>query len=128
MSEIASYRGRVVTDGDVAFIRQLIAAHPSSSRRALSHKLCEAWNWRQRNGQLRDMVCRGLLLVLDRAGLIELPPPRCRQRQPARRSVLSVVDVDRTPIHGHMHSLGPLLLQQVRRTACEPLFHYLGTA
>src|SRR3990172_3703396 len=80
MSEIASYRGRAVTDGDVEFIRQLIAAHPTDSRRALSHKLCEAWDWRQRNGQPRDMVCRGLLLVLDRAGLIELPPPQWRPR------------------------------------------------
>ena len=42
-----TYRGRVVTDGDVAFIRRLIAAHPTASRRALSKKLCEAWNWVQ---------------------------------------------------------------------------------
>ena len=46
------------------FIRRLIAEHPASSRRRLSEKLCEAWQWKQANGALRDMVCRGLLLML----------------------------------------------------------------
>jgi hypothetical protein len=125
MSEIASYRGRVITQADVEFVRQLIAAHPASSRRALSQKLCEAWNWRQPNGQLRDVVCRGLLLVLHRAGRIELPSPRWRPHQPPRRTVLSTADVDRTSIHVDLRSLGPLRFEQVRRTVCEPLFHYL---
>ncbi len=71
---VLKYRGRTVTDADVVFIRQLIGAHPTLSRRALSKKLCEAWNWIQPNGVLRDMVCRGLMLALHRAGHIELPP------------------------------------------------------
>jgi len=125
MSEIASYRGRVITHADVEFIRQLIAAHPSSSRRALSHKLCEAWNWRQQNGQVRDMVCRGLLLMLDRARLIELPAPQWRPHKPARRTVISSVEIDGTPIQGELHSLVPLRFEQVRRSADEPLFHSL---
>jgi len=39
------------------------------------------------NGALRDVVCRGLLLMLERAGEIELPPVRWRivgQRRTAR--------------------------------------------
>ena len=31
----------------------------------LSRQLCEALGWKQANGALRDMVCRGLLLMLD---------------------------------------------------------------
>jgi len=65
------YRGRVVTADDVTSIRQLIARNPGASRRRLSEKLCEAWQWKQANGALRDMVCRGLLLMLHRAGAIE---------------------------------------------------------
>ena len=68
--------GRVVTAADVAFIRELIAEHPRPSRRALSDQLCAAWDWRQPNGALRDMVCRGLMLRLHREGSIELPPVR----------------------------------------------------
>ena len=70
------YRGRVFTTEDFLYIRTLIAAHPGDSRRRLSQKLCEAWQWKQPNGALRDMVCRGLLLMLDRAGQIESDTPR----------------------------------------------------
>ncbi len=54
------YRGRVITDAHLLYIREIIAAHPEASRRTLSKKLCEAWQWRQPNGTLSDMVCRGL--------------------------------------------------------------------
>jgi hypothetical protein len=76
MPEPWRYRGRVVTAEGVVFIRDLIAQHPGLSRRRLSAKLCEAWQWKQANGVLRDMVCRGLLLMLHRAGAIELPAVR----------------------------------------------------
>jgi hypothetical protein len=66
----------VVTADDVTLIRQLIAENPGASRRRLSEKLCEVWQWKQANGALRDMVCRGLLLMLHRTGEIELPPIR----------------------------------------------------
>ena len=48
----------------------------NASRRRLSALLCEAWQWKQANGALCDMICRGLLLMLHRAGEIELPAVR----------------------------------------------------
>jgi hypothetical protein len=129
-----SYRGRGVTDTDIAFIRELRAAHPRASRRALSLKLCAAWNWVQPNGAPRDMVCRGLLLALQRAGHIELPTPRYHRPIPsARRNGRDPVDVERTPVVGGLGALQPLEFRQVRRTPQEALFnhliaqhHYLG--
>ena len=134
MSLPCKYRGRVITDADVAFINQLIAAHPTVSRRGLSKKLCEAWNWVQPNGALRDMVCRGLMLFLHRAGHIQLPPTRVTVPNPlAQRSKPAAVAIDRTPLQGSLQALRPLRVQQVRRTPQEPLFnsliehhHYLG--
>lgn len=128
------YRGRVVTTEDVTFIRELIAAHPDASRRALSSRLCEAWQWKQANGAPRDMVCRGLLLQLHRAGQIELPPVRKTPPNPlARRARPEPVLVDTTPLSGPLDRLRPLEVQPVRRTAEEALFnglveqyHYLG--
>ena len=70
------YRGRVVTAEDIAFIRAFITGHPGMSRRRLSAKLCEAWQWKQANGALCDMICRSLMLELERAGHIVLPPVR----------------------------------------------------
>jgi hypothetical protein len=68
------YRSREISPEDILYIRALIERHPNQSRRMLSTQLCEAWQWRQANGALRDMVCRGMLLMLDRAGQITLPP------------------------------------------------------
>src|SRR5215831_8956936 len=76
------YRGRVITPEDILFLRQFIAENPHLSRRRLSAKVCEVWDWKQANGALRDMVCRGLLLMLHRAGEIELPQVRFVARNP----------------------------------------------
>lgn len=128
------YRGRVITPDDVAFIRRLIAEHPKASRRKLSAKLCEAWQWRQTNGALRDMVCRGLLLMLHRAGEIELPAIRFATRNPfIEREKPAPMLIDTEPMFAGLSELRPIELQQVRRTGDEPLFnsliehyHYLG--
>ena len=133
--DVLTYRGRVVTDADVTFIRQLIAAHPRASRRALSKKLCVAWNWVQPNGVLRDMVCRGLMLALHRAGHLELPPvrwvnpnPLAQGRRPPSRTLLRW-----RPVEGRLSEMLPLDIRQVRRSSDESLFdslvethHYLG--
>jgi len=118
------YRGREVTEADVAFIGRLIADHPTASRRELSKKLCQAWNWVQPNGALRDMVCRGLMLALHRAGHIELPARRQVSVNPlARRRRPSVVSIDNTPVNGSLDTLRPMTFRQVRRTPAEPLFN-----
>jgi len=129
-----TYRGRVLSAQDVAFIQTLIDAHPEASRRALSSMLCERWGWRQPNGQLRDMVCRSLMLELHRAGHIELPPVRCRppNNVVARRRPGSVA-VEARPLRAALAELKPLAIRQVRGTSEERLFgalleahHYLG--
>jgi hypothetical protein len=74
------YRSQDITGEEILFIRQFIADHPELSRWKLSRQLCEAWEWKQANGALRDMVCRGLLLMLHRAGEIELPPVKRQVR------------------------------------------------
>ena len=125
MAEL-KYRGRVVTAEDILYIRELIAAHPRASRRKLSQKLCEAWQWKQANGALRDMVCRGLLLRLDRAQHIELPAVKFVPHNPlVRRERPEPVLIDTTPIQGALHQLRPVEIEQIRRTDHEPLFNSL---
>jgi len=129
-----SYRHRVITDADLVFIRRLIADNPLCSRRRLSEKLCRAWNWVQPNGALRDMVCRGMMLMLHRQGLIELPPVRQVSRNfLVQRDKPDAVIIDQTPLSMSFAELGPLQIRQVRRTPEEALFnsllqqhHYLG--
>jgi hypothetical protein len=112
----------------------LIEQYPKESRRKLSVRVCEAWQWRQANGALRDMVCRGMLLMLERAGQITLPPVSYVRHNPlAHRARPGPVQIDKSPIEDPLHKLQPLEFEQVRRTAQEPLFnslmeehHYLG--
>ncbi len=128
------YRGRDVTQEDILYICKLIEQHPNDSRRRLSTRLCEAWQWRQANGALRDMVCRGLLVTLERAGQISLPPVSYVRHNPlANRAIPEPVSIETTPIESRLGDLQPLVFEQVRRTNREPLFnslmeehHYLG--
>lgn len=132
------YRGRTITNADLEFINRLIADNQGLSRRALSSKLCEAWNWRQANGTLCDMVCRGLMLQLHREGRIELPPvrwvnPNPLARHNSERKRPAPVLVDETSLACTLAEIRPLAFEQVRRTVEEQLFnslldryHYLG--
>jgi hypothetical protein len=135
MPEQWRYRGQWISREQIGFLREFIAARPGSSRRSLSRQLCEALGWKQANGALRDGVCRGLLLMLERAGEITLPPVRCRIRGQCRSARLRppAALIDTTPLSMDFRQLGVVEIQPVRRTADEPLFnslleqyHYLG--
>src|SRR6201999_2199479 len=78
--------------------------------------------------------CRGLLLMLHRSGQIELPAIRYRPPNPlVRRERPQPMLIEMTPLPAALDDLRPVSLQQVRKTADEPLFnslmeqhHYLG--
>jgi hypothetical protein len=127
MGETWRYRGQEIGGEQIVFLREFIRTHPASSRWKLSRQLCEALGWKQANGALRDMVCRGLLLMLERVGEIQLPPVRrlirgqCRTGRPRPEAVL----IDTAPLEMPLKALGPIEIQPVRRTADEPLFNSL---
>ncbi|HDZ85875.1 MAG TPA: DUF4338 domain-containing protein [Candidatus Moranbacteria bacterium] len=128
------YKGKIVTQQDIDFIEKLISDNPSDSRRALSKKLCKAWNWVQPNGVLRDMFCRGFMLHLESAGYIKLPPRRFTPNNPfVNRKKPAKVEIDQTPIEARLSKIQPLEIRQIRCTPYEKLFngliaqyHYLG--
>jgi hypothetical protein len=133
MLEELRYRGRAVTETQIAAIAELIAARPGFSRRALSIEICKAWSWVQPNGVPCDALCRGLLLMLHRGGRITLPEPQWRSKRPARRSQATPVELAEDPVDRPLVALGPIVIEQVRRTAQEALvdgliarYHYLG--
>jgi Domain of unknown function (DUF4338) len=134
MAELLKYRGRQVTEVDAAFLRDLIGRHPTASRWELSRLTCQAWNWVQPNGTLRDMVCRGLMLALHRGGHIVLPQQRRRPANPlGQRGKPLPLAMEAEPIRSPLKDLLPLTFRQVRRTEEERTFngliqgyHYLG--
>ena len=134
MESLLSYRGKTITAEDASFIQTLIDQNPHDSRRRLSVKLCQAWNWTQANGAVRDMVCRGLMLALHRAGHIKLPEKKTSPNNPlAKRRVPEKITIDKRPIEKKISAIKPLEFRQVRRSPSEKLFnsllaeyHYLG--
>jgi len=126
MDSAINYRGKTFNDDDISFIKGLIAENPESSRFALSKKLCREWNWVQPNGALKDVVCRGFMLQLHRAGQIQLPE---RKRPPlnpfGKRKKPEVVHIQQKPLLGPLKSIRPLTFSQVRRTPSEKLFNSL---
>jgi len=113
------YRGQEISGEQIAFLREFSRAHPTRSRWKLSRQLCEALDWKQANGALRDVVCRGLLLMLERAGEIELPPVRrlIRGQRRTGRPRPEAVLMDTTPLATTLKELGPIDTLPVRRTA-----------
>jgi len=126
MEAIWKYRGRILNDEQIEFIRTLIQANPQASRWSLSRRLCQAWNWVQANGAPCEMLCRGMMLALDRAGRIELPPVRRKNPNPLaeRRSPARPL-IDTTPLSATLADLRPLEFRLVRRTPEEAIFNGL---
>jgi hypothetical protein len=118
------YRGRNIGEEEIVFLRQFIAEHPTLSRWALSRQLCEVWQWKQANGALCDALCRGLLLLLERGGAIELPAVRGHFPKRSEHRPEPLVP-DNRPVRGPLAELGVLAFQQVRRTPQEALFNSL---
>lgn len=134
MDAILTYRGRRIGPGDVAFIQRVVDTHWERGRTAISRELCRQWDWRQRNGHLKDMVCRGLLVKLERSGQIRLPVSKRGGAYPGRKPRIERIQIDTSPIQASLHELLPIEWVQVRRSgAPEALFnhliatyHYLG--
>lgn len=126
-------RGRHIGSDDLDDIRATVADNWASGRSAISRLLCHRWDWRQPNGQFKEMACRALLLSLESKGALELPPRQKESFRAPRRTDRQVFAVDTTPIEGSVARFGSLTITMVRQTPEEPLwdhlvhtYHYLG--
>ena len=126
------YSGRVFGPQELERVRELIRAHPQSSRQQLSYRVCEFFDWRKPDGSLKDMSCRVALLRMHREGLIELPAPQHKVnpcRAFARRTAQAEPDA---LFEAAVHELEGLRLEGVGRKDSAlwneyiDRYHYLG--
>ncbi len=122
--------GRIIKEDDLTFIQKVIRQHWKKGRTFISKELCRRWNWRQPNGYLKDVLCRSLLLRLDRSGFIQLPPhlqPNYQNRNKNRSPsiITPKIPISTEPIIGKVGHYSSIALKQVKRTDTEPLFNYL---
>ena len=108
MTEGMVIQGREVTAADIELIRAMLAAHPARGRTPLSAELCRRWDWRNARGQLKDMACRTLLLKLERACHIRLPPRLRPSSNGLRNRRTHIAPPAGEPIGGVLRELLPL--------------------
>jgi Domain of unknown function (DUF4338) len=96
-------QGRTVNGAELDWLRIALATHPKWSRKRLARELCERWQWRTPQGQLKDFAARSLLLKLQARGLLTLPPLREQYRTrrwelppPSGPPAVKVANIDRS--------------------------------
>jgi hypothetical protein len=126
------YRGRDLSAADITLIREAIAAHYARGRSFIAQRLCEHWDWRQPNGAYKGFAARDLLLRLEEAKHIVLPPPLAVKNNRAEKSYAQVPLYDDRPLSGRVSGHLPPRIVEARgadRTLWDYLVHrhhYLG--
>jgi hypothetical protein len=137
MQESLLWQGRRISDSELEWLRDWIAAHPEWSRKRLARELCDQWQWHSTTGQRRDFTARTFLLKLEARGLITLPPLHAAKARPwgfaiARRS--AGVPLTVAPVAAALSALVPLSFIVAPAASTElhrcwaylAQYHYLG--
>ena len=108
MTSVLVMQGRQLNGVDIAWIRGLLDEHPEWCRSRLSRELCMRWHWPNALGRPKDMATRSLLLKLERAGPIRLPPRRRSSPNGQRNRQVPPPATPRDPIRDALRELRPL--------------------
>jgi hypothetical protein len=119
-------QGRLIGSEEWDSIRRLLSENPHWSRWRLSRAICELWNWRAPNGQIKDMAARTLLLKLEERGCLELPRKRQTAASRMRQKRLIPIEHATEPVHAPLSELMPLEIQELNQSHPGlPLFDWL---
>lgn len=125
---------REIGPPELALIQALIETAGHRGRTYISKELCQLWDWRLPNGQLRDIACRDLLRRLEKRGLIDLPSPLHPARRPGYKNTTSLPkDFVHTPLAQSLGEFCSIEIEMVRGSQQESFYnaliatyHYLG--
>ena len=126
------YRARDLTAEGIAEIQATIAAHHVRGRSHIAHVLCEQWQWRQANGGYKEFAARDLLLRLEEAGLVTLPPRQRVKINRAKKSYARIPVYSQEPLSGTLADHGAPVIEEARRAHGDlwdyllDHYHYLG--
>jgi len=117
-------QGRLLTEKDIEWIRELIDRNPHWHRTRLSQEICAVWQWVNAAGQLKDMACRTMLLKLEQRGYINLPARRSAGGGNSAK-YCKPVEHAKTSIECNLRVLTPLTIDVVQSPQALRLFKYL---
>ena len=68
------FRGYKLNQQDIQVIKEIVEKYRNENKTKIIKVICETFNWRQPNGNPKDMACREVLFRMNKIGLISLPP------------------------------------------------------
>lgn len=74
-------RGKKFTSIQLQAIKDIVKKYKDEGRTAISKRVCKKINWKQPNGNLKDMACREVLRGLNKKGLIKLPKSKINYKR-----------------------------------------------
>jgi hypothetical protein len=131
-SVLFRYRARDLSAEDIKTIKETIAHHYSKGRSHISRVLCQQWNWKQVNGNLKEYAARDLLLRLEEKGFVELPP-RKREKNNRKKKLFTQIPIfGKNALEGFIKDYPPPCIQSplnIDKYLWDYLvhhYHYLG--
>lgn len=119
------YRGRELNADDIDLIRQTVSTNHTRGRSHISRVLCAQWGWRQANGKFKEYAARDLLLRLEEAGHVKLPP-RLRPKNNCKAFDYSQIPLFiQQPLSGRIDAYPELQLRPAEGSAERYLWDYL---
>lgn len=110
---IMTFSGRDFTSEDIDLIKWTRKRYPQLSRTELARTICEFLEWTTPDGKGKSRQCTSLLVKLEEAELIELPPLDTSKIR-IRSSKLPEFKIDTTPITDELKNLMPIRLEIAR--------------
>lgn len=132
--EALTFCGQTVTATQLQLVIECVARYPNLSRQALADTLCEWFDWRRANGNLKSRECRDFLQQLHECAVIELPSLRSGRPRGSSTTIPNSRqgEVDE-PLLGTLSEVRPIRVRRVESSAEHRLwreligrYHYLG--
>ena len=128
------FKGRAFSRADVTLIAEVVATCSGLSRQELANTVSELLDWRRANGGLKTWECKDLLVELEGAGVLTLPPLRSGRPRGSRTRVVCTGRAEpREPLRGSVRDVAPISLRAVEDAPARQLwrelverYHYLG--
>lgn len=128
-------RGRKISPSDIEVVCRLVEEHRSLGRRRIAQGLCALWDWRAKNGALKERAAQAVLTELARRGWLVLPRKRTGALGGSVRRVTPRLPKSSPPpeVRGDLAYQLPLRVERVVDRAQQDLwrevlvrYHYLG--
>jgi hypothetical protein len=107
-----SFSGRDISEKDVELIKWARTTYPKLSRSEYVRTVCELIDWTTPSGTAKAEPCGKFLEILEKEGLISLPPKKTVNEKHIKKTV--EIDVNDEELNASLRELEPIKLEIVQ--------------